>query len=168
MSLKSFPWTGYVMGEMPALYKFFQQQPKDILIASLSEEVNNLPSFSQHSIFVGSEYAIPYHLGYYQQFRQRTLDLINAQYSPDSGVVRDFIQKYGIDFWLLEPTAFTPESITNNRWIRDHQPVATQAVEQLQQGKKPALANLRQRCAVFESQGLVVQEASCILKTLPN
>jgi len=33
------------VGEVPALYEFFQKQPKDILIA-LAEEANNLPTFS--------------------------------------------------------------------------------------------------------------------------
>ena len=45
--------TGYVIGEFPSIYQFLQEQPKDILIASLNREANNLPTFSQRSIFVG-------------------------------------------------------------------------------------------------------------------
>ena len=165
-SWDNLPWTGYIQGRMPALYEFFQQQPKDSLIASLSDEVNNLPTFSQRSILVGSEYAIPYHLGYYRPFRQRTLDLIQAQYSPDLAQVQNFIQKYGIDFWMLEQVALTPEYIANNPWLNQYQP-AKDALAKFPQGTIPALSTVMKRCAVFEREGLVVLEADCILKT-PN
>ncbi|HBL57048.1 MAG TPA: hypothetical protein DDZ80_00250, partial [Cyanobacteria bacterium UBA8803] len=116
------------------------------------------------SILVGQEYAVPYHWGYYREFRQRTLALINAQYSPDPAVVRDFIQKYSIDFWLLSATAFTPESVANNRWIMQYQPAATEAVTQLQAGKQPALVSVLKGCTVWENQGLIVLSAECVLK----
>lgn len=163
LALKKFPKTYYINGNFPSLYKFFQQQPKDSLIASLTEEVNNLPTFSQRSILVGAEYAIPYHWGYYRQFRQRTIDLIQAQYSIDPKIVRDFIEKYGVDFWLVSPDTFQIESIANNRWIIQYQSVATPAITQLKSGKKPLLALAMSSCSVFETQGLTVLPANCIL-----
>lgn len=84
-------------------------QPQDIRIASLAEEANNIPTFAQRSILVGREYAIPYHWGYYRQFRQRTLHLIRAQYSGDWATLQNFARKYGVDFWLLEKSAFALE-----------------------------------------------------------
>ncbi len=164
-TLNSFLWTGYVVGGAPDLYEFFQQQPKDIMIASLADEVNNLPTFSQRSILVGSEYAIPYHLGYYRPFRQRTIELIQAQYSQDLTEVRTFIQKYGIDFWLLDRAAFTPGYIVSDLWIRQFQQ-AKDALARLQQGKTPALASFTKRCSVFETESLIVLQADCIAKTL--
>lgn len=166
-SLKSFLWTGYVVGGVPSLYEFFQAQPKDILIASLSEEVNNLPTFSQRSIFVGSEYAIPYHLGYYRQFRQRTLQLIQAQYSQKLADLQNFIQKYGVDFWLLDRAAFTPEYIASDRWITQFQP-AEDALARLQQGFTPALASFTKRCSVFETESLILLQADCIANSPQN
>ena len=166
LTLKHFPWTGYIVGGVPELYKFLQQQPKDILIASLTAEANNLPSFAQRSILVSREYAIPYHLGYYRQYEQRTVDLIKAQYSLDSSVVRDFIQKYGIDFWLLSENAFNPDSIVNDKWLIQHKSAATEAIAQLQTGKQPALVKSMSSCSMLETQGLVVLPASCILKNI--
>jgi hypothetical protein len=160
---QNFPNTKYKVGNVPSLYKFFQEQPKESLIASLSEEANNLPTFSQRSILVGREYAIPYHLGYYNQFRQRTLELIHAQYSPDFAVVQNLIQKYGVDFWLLDGAPLTPEYIANNNWFRQYQPVTAEAIAQLQQGRIPALSKVMDRCAVFNQYGLTVLEAKCIL-----
>ncbi|MEQ9622994.1 hypothetical protein [Coleofasciculus chthonoplastes] len=160
--VKPFPLTKYKDGHFPALYQFFQQQPKDSLIASVSEEADNLPTFAQRSILVGREYAIPYHWGYYRQFRQRTIDLIKAQYSPDLEEVKQFIQLYGVDFWLLENTAFTSEYLANHDWLRDYQPVTLEAQKRLTQGITPALAGIVEDCSVFQMERFVVLKTTCI------
>ena len=41
--------------------------------------------------------------------RQRTLHLIRAQYSGDWATLQNFARKYGVDFWLLEKSAFALE-----------------------------------------------------------
>ena len=160
-SFEEFPVTKYKVGSFPLLYKFFQEQPKDSLIASLSAEADNIPTFSGRSILVGREYAIPYNLGYYSQFRQRMLAVIHAQYSLDLAAVQTLIQKYGVDFWLLDRTAFTPEYVANNNWLTQYQPAATEALTSQQQGN-PALSGVMEHCSVFETPGLVVLDAACI------
>ena len=157
-----FPITAYQVGTAPSLYKFLQKQPKDSLIASLSHEANNLPTFSQRSILVGSEYAIPYHLGYYNQFRQRIIDLINAQYSLEKNRITDFLQTYGVDFWLLDKSAFLPEYLKNNQWTQQYQPAANQALQRLEQGQKPVLVKTIEECTIFETEALLVLETGCI------
>ncbi len=166
--LKKFPKTDYVVGGVPALYEFFSHQPKDILIASLVEEVGNLPSFAKRSVLVGREFALPYHIGYYTQIRQRTIDLIDAQYSPELNTVRSFIQKYGIDFWLVNSVVFTPDYLVNNPWIWQYQPVATQAKARLEQPAIPALSKVMKHCSVFEIEDLVVLQSACISQTQVN
>jgi len=165
LAMSNFPWTYYQVGENPELYQFFQQQPKDSLIASLSEEANNLPSFAQRSILTGREYAVPYHWGYYQQFRQRTLDLIQSQYSPNLADVQGLIEKYNIDFWLVERGAFTPGYLAPNYWLNQYEET-TQAIAQLSAGISPAIGQYLDRCSVFEANGLVVLSGEC-LKNIP-
>ncbi|WP_036479401.1 hypothetical protein [Myxosarcina sp. GI1] len=161
--LKKLPVSNYKSGDQPALYQFFQQQPKNILIASLTNETDYLPSFTQRSILVSPEYAIPYHLGYYRPFRQRATALIIAQYSPDLKVVKQFIRRYGIDFFLIEPNSFTPKYIKDSNWILLHQPAAQKAIERLELGKVPALSTVKDSCSVFASNGFNVVAAECIL-----
>jgi hypothetical protein len=162
-----FPNPGYRIGTVSPLYQFFQQQPKDSLIASLAEEVNNLPAFSQRSIFVGSDYAAPYHVGYYREFRQRELELIQAQYSQDLADVSNFIQKYDIDFWVLEQGTFTAKYIADLRWFREFPPTQD-ALANLTQGITPALSKVIDKCSVYETGRFTVLQADCILKTPPN
>ncbi len=174
--IENFPKTGYQIGEDPALYKFFQQQPKDILIASISEEVNYLPTFSQRSIFIGREYAIPYHFGYYSQFRQRAIDLTQAQYSQSLEDLKTFIQKYKIDFWLLDSGAFAPEYIQNNSLLKQYYrsnlnqdklvKITKDIFQSLQQGNVPALSKTMTSCTAAKVQDLTVIDAKCILNTV--
>ncbi|ACK71944.1 conserved hypothetical protein [Gloeothece citriformis PCC 7424] len=164
-SWKQFPKTVYRIGEFPTLYQYFAQQPKNTLIASLEEEASNLPSFSGRSVLVASEYAIPYNMGYYRRFRQRVLDLIKAQFSPNLAEVKQFIQKYDIDFWLVSRSSFSPDSLANNKWLNQYQPITKKTIERLHQGTTPALVPLIDRCRVLEVNDLVVMPGDCILNT---
>lgn len=159
-----FPDANYVVGEAPALYEYFQKQPKDIVIASLADEANNLPTFSRRSLLVGREYAIPYHWGYYNQFRQRVIDLIQSQYSSDREKVKNFIRTYKVDFFLLDKNAFTTAYLEENKWIQQYQPAATDAKQQLEKGEIPLVAKTLDRCSTFEKNNLVVLEVQCIVK----
>ncbi|MEH2324125.1 MAG: hypothetical protein V7K32_11215 [Nostoc sp.] len=160
-SLKVFPKTPYVEGTVPTLYNFLQKQPQNIVIASTSGEADNIPIFAQRTILVGKEYALPTHTKYYAQFRQRMVDLINAQYTEDINQLKEFIQKYHVTFWLLERSAFIPEYITKNTWLQQYQPAAQQANTNLQKGL-PILATLINSCAVLETDNLVLLKTECI------
>jgi hypothetical protein len=158
-----FPIRRYTVGTMPELYVFLQQQPKDTVIASLTEEANSLPTFAQRTILVGGEgYALPYHLDYYNEMYQRTVDLIEAQYSLNEGVVQGFIRRYGVDLWLVERGAFTPEYVMGNRWIQEYESAATRARLSLAGGGVPVLVERMEGCRVFEGEGLVVLSADCL------
>ena len=160
--VKGFPLVKYKVGRATDLYDFFREQPDDILIASLEEEANLLPTFAQRSILLGREYAIPYQVGYYTQFRQRVIDLIVAQYSSDLIDVKSFIQKYGVDFWMVHRGSFTPEYVEDNSWLMQYES-AQDAVTFLQLGYIPALATTIPICTVFQNDSLFVLDANCIL-----
>ena len=157
-----FPKTKYITGHAPRLYEFLQAQPQDIAIASLVEEANNIPAFAQRTVLVAPEFAIPYHLGYYLPFRERVLDLIQAQYSLEFAQVNNFIQKYGVDYWLLDKSAFTPKYLEKNPWLQQYQPATAAAIENLHTGT-PALASFLNHCSVFAEDDLVVLSAKCIV-----
>lgn len=161
-SALKFPYTNYVIGNNPALYEFLREQPKDILIASLSSKVDNLPVFAQRSILFGWQYANPFHVGYYNQIRQRANDLIRAQYSQNMEEVQNFIRTYGINFLMLDTSAYTPEYFSTNRWFRQWKPTAKNVLAKLEQGVTPALANIK-GCTVFQTKSSVVMDADCII-----
>jgi hypothetical protein len=161
---RHFPRAGYIVSRESALYEFFQQQPKDIVIASLADETSNIPTFAERSILLSREYALPFHLGYYDSIRQRAIDLLEAQYSPDLGKVQQVIRKYGIDFWVLHRNAFKPTYLTTNdqSWLQSFQPAFTQALTTLEQKQTPALAKAPRKCRVLKTKQLIVLAANCL------
>jgi hypothetical protein len=161
--LQKFPNSNYQIGQATAMYEFFQKQPQDILIASLSENIDNVPIFSQRSILIGWEYAVPYHVGYDRQITQRATDLIRAQYSEKLTEVQNFIQKYGVSFLVLDRAAFTPEYITTNPWFIQWQSIAKDISLKLQQGATPALLNTLESCSVLETKDLIILQAKCVI-----
>jgi hypothetical protein len=161
-----FPRTNYVVGTQPDLYRFLQQRPSNTLIASLSVEASNLPSFAQRSVYVAREYAIPYHMGYYLPFQQRVKNLINAQYSPSLPRLKRFIRETGVDFWLLDRQAFTPEYLEES-WVRQYPVAKRLALRTLRQGRTPALAETINACRVFQNMDFILLDAVCILEQ-PN
>ncbi len=157
-----FPNTNFRLGNNAALYQFLQTQPKNTLIATLSDEANNISTFAQRSVLFSKEHSLPFHLGYYRQIRQRIIDVIDAQYSPDLTLAEQAIEHYQIKFWLIERSAFTPEYLTNAEWLESFQPAFTIAQTNLQQGKISAIAKLT-RCSVLTTTQFTLLDTACIV-----
>ncbi len=159
-----FPKTKYIVGQVPQIYQFFQQQPKDILIASITKEVDNIPTFSQRSIWFGWEYGVPYHLGYYDQIKQRATDFITAQYHADLTIMKTLIQFHKIDFILIDKSAFQSDYILKNKWLTQWYYALGKKIEQnLQLGQVPALVQTFDQCTVLQTEKLYVLDSNCIL-----
>ncbi|MDY7020390.1 MAG: hypothetical protein SWJ54_03380 [Cyanobacteriota bacterium] len=154
----------YRTGKEPLMYEFLRKQPKETLVATLSEEGDFIPSLAQRSTLVAPEYDFPYHVGYYTQFRQRLIDLINAQYSSDLLKVQDFIRKYDIDFWLLDgESTFKADYISTRVMIRQMELVEP-ILEQIERGQVFVLSTLVEGCAVVRSTHRQLLDAECILQ----
>ncbi len=160
--LKKFPKARYVKGKEPQIYQFFAQTPTETLIASTSKIADNIPTFSQRSVLVSKQYAIPYHLGYYNQFRQRAMDLVEAQYSTKLEKVTAFIQKYSIDYWLLDTSAFSDDYLRKN-WVRQYPKVVETAQANLESDAEPVVEKLQEICTVLRTERSLVLDTTCIL-----
>lgn len=173
--LLAYPWLiggfinpDYVKAEPTAIFTFFSEQPKDIVVASLSEEGNNIPAISKRTVLISSETANPYHMGYYEEIWQRQQDVMLAHYSPALRDVKAVIETYGIDFFLLDSDVFTPQYVGDDEWRRETQPFANQAVERLEKGEPSALEQFTSQCTVLEVEGMRILETDCLLEASPS
>jgi hypothetical protein len=158
----------YRTGKEPLIYEFLQKQPKDTLVATLSEEADFIPTLAQRSTLIAQEYDYPYHTEYYTPFQQRLVDLINAQYSSDLRQVQDFIRQYGIDFWLLDgESTFKAEYISTRVLIRQVELVEP-ILNSIKQRQVFVLSTLVEGCAVVRSEHRQLLDAECILKQGQN
>jgi hypothetical protein len=151
-------------GRMGDLYDFLQRQPKDTLTVSLSKEADFIPILARRSVLSSREFALPYHWGYYRVLRQRIEDTIRAQYSDNLTEVKAFLQKYGVDFWLLEPWSLTAEYLKDNVWLQQFQPLIQTIEASLKQGRSPILSSTIPPCSVLENKRLQLLDAKCILR----
>ncbi|MGF1461282.1 MAG: hypothetical protein ACFBSG_19920 [Leptolyngbyaceae cyanobacterium] len=168
LTMQNYPSTSMSQGYAPDLYGVLAQQPKDSLIAGLSVETSNIPSYAQRSVLLSQEIAIPYHVGYYAEISQRARDLIRAQYSADPQVVSDFITQYGVTHWLLEPLSFDIHTLNRDRWIQQYQPEAGQAVSALANGNIPALQTLGDRCVAYQTAQYTLLQTDCVVQALES
>jgi len=157
--------TRYKTGRNPELYEYLQQQPKDSVIASLSDEADNLPAFARRPILAARETALPFHRGYYSRIRERASALIHAQYTPKLDELQDFVTKYRVSFLLLDRDAFMASYVADDKWISQYQPAAKEGIELLRAGAQPALEKLRDECSVLSTDRLYLVSAECILKS---
>ncbi|MER3478324.1 MAG: hypothetical protein C4287_19985, partial [Leptolyngbya sp. ERB_1_2] len=86
---------------------------------------------------------------------------MQAQYSPNLTLAKQAIEKYRIKYWLIERSAFTPQYLTDADWLESFQPAFTIALNNLQQGRTPALAKLS-RCSVLTTTQFTLLDTACI------
>jgi hypothetical protein len=155
------------VGHHPALYQFLAAQPKDILVASLDPDADNIPAFTERSVFVSGEFAFAFHVKYYSEMRDRAAATLRAQYG-DLADVQQFIQRYGIDFWLVSKNFLQPDYLLNQVWLvnSSFRAEVFETAERLQQEEKPALAGLLDQCAVSTTETLILLDAKCLQKPL--
>ena len=151
------------VGTEPELYAFLAQQPQDVMVASLSKEAENLPSFAQRSVLVSRATINAFHLDYYNQIQQRLRDVITAQYSPQLSTVQEVIETYKIDYWLLDRGAFDSDYLERNRWLQSYQALMAPAMTRLAQGQTPVLKTLVEPCSVLSSDRVILVETQCVL-----
>ncbi len=160
--LGNYPRTNLIVGNHPALYEFLQGQPPETRIASLALEANQLPTFSRRSLYVGYEYAIPFHRTYHQEIRRRAIALMEAHYSPDIQHLQQFLTEEAIDVLVIERGAFEPDYLERSWWTRSYPEISQTIQQQLQQGQIPALVEGERSCTRFDDGLFRVVEADCL------
>ncbi|MGK7908844.1 MAG: hypothetical protein AB4040_16670 [Synechococcus sp.] len=158
----TFPHSAFKTGDYPDLYQFVSSLPNNTMLATISKEADNIPSFTHRSVLIAREYAIPYQLGYYHPFRQRVEETIETQYSANSQEVLDFQTRYSVTHWLLENQSFTPDYLTDYDWIQHYQSASNRALANLEQNLQPFLEQAIAHCTVFRNQRFTVVETQCL------
>jgi hypothetical protein len=154
------PNHSYVRGKPRELFEFLRAQPKEAVIASLGAEAGAIPVFAQRSVLASAEHAIPYHVGYYRELRQRGVDLLHAHLTSDPTELREFIEKYGVDFFIIARQPLTVRELNGRQWYKDLAP--PEAFAALDRGAQPALPTFAERCKVWENETLIVLDARAI------
>ena len=146
----------YRQGKAPELYTYLQTQPRDAMTATLSRLGNDVPSHARRSVLASVMFAMPYHVGYYDEIVRRIDATIAAQYTDDPQVLAEVVDRYGIDFWLLDREAFDAEYLMQD-WLL---PFAEREAAIARSGT-PILEQARDRCTVVAGEDWQLIDVSC-------
>ncbi|HAT36484.1 MAG TPA: hypothetical protein DCS82_12270, partial [Rhodospirillaceae bacterium] len=127
------PYANYVTGQHPELYRFLSKLRKDVRIASLTLEADNIPSLSARSILSAREYAIPYAKGYMTPLKTKTSAMIRAQYATSASSLLLFLKRYQPHYLLVDSTASDENAIERQWWNKDYPLEAKWAKGQIHQ-----------------------------------
>ena len=155
------PYANYVTGKHPQLYAYLRAAPKNISIASLAIEADNIPSFTARSVQGAREYAIPYATGYITPLKQKTKALIRAQYAANLAPLTQYIKHYRPSYILVNRSTFAPNAIKAQWWASDYPSEANWAVDQLHSAT-PYIIKMFSTCQAFNSAPLILLDANCI------
>jgi hypothetical protein len=154
-------YDGYFQRDLhPLLTAYFRDQPPDILIAAVPSEADALATFTYRPVLASREHMIPLHKTYYEQVKVRMEDFITAYYSSHESEVLDFIQRYGVDYIVVNYDAYDSGDL-DEVWGRRFQPFTRLARARLDRGKSYALEEASYRCPEVRDGKLVVVPATC-------
>ena len=155
------PYANYISGQHPKLYQFIKELPKETLIASLSLEADNIPSFSARRVVTAREYLIPYSKGYIQNLRAKTKELIRAQYASSPKPLIDFINRNHPTHLLVDLNSATTQILDQEWWLKDF-PDEAKLATKITRSQSPFLFTLLEKCGTFTSGSLVLASANCL------
>jgi len=156
---EKFPNPSYVSGQPSELYDFLRTQPKAAVITGLTNSANLVPIFAQRSVLVSSEYAIPYHKGYYEIIRRRGRDLVHAHLTSRREELRAFIEQYRVDLIIVRRIPVTPQVAKKLRWFGE-------IAGEIESDDRPALLDFIDCCKIWENNSMIVLDAHRIVQTI--
>jgi len=159
--LSEIPYANYVSGQHPKLYEHIKQLPKNTLIASLSIEADNIPSFSSRSVLIAREYAIPYSRPYINNLRAATKSMIQAQYGNSPQSIIDFFEQYGPTHLLVDMSS-TNAGVLNQEWWYHEYPITAAWAAKNISSRPPVLFSLMQECETVSSGSLILASTNCL------
>lgn len=158
-----YQFQGWVSGADPLLYDYLATQPPS-LIASILPEANNLPALAQQSTLTGREFALPHHPRYYQLFQQRTIDALRLLYSSDPDEVVRLIDRYGVDFLLIEASPSPSIELLQQDWLIHSifQNIVQDVIDRIRQDQRPVILGMTSQCTAMSTDQFLLLEATCI------
>jgi len=84
------------------LHHFLETTPKQSMIAAPLKLASNIPAFAYRSVIASSETNIPFHQTYHKEVKTRVDNLAQLYATTDINYIRDFVQKYSIDYIVVD------------------------------------------------------------------
>lgn len=94
------------------IYRFFENTPKNVLIAGHPEVMDDVLTFARRKAFVTYKLSHTWYMSYWKVMKQRTFDFFRAYYSGIPAEIYSFCKKNGIDYMVVRDSDFYNARLT--------------------------------------------------------
>jgi hypothetical protein len=133
--------------------------PADAMVGGVTDQLDFMPALTGRAALATIEHSIPYHTGYFGPLRERLEASLAAVSAPDSGVLADYVGRYGVDVVAVD-AALLAEGRLPPRY-RTVVPEAFAAAETRLRAGSSALQRAAAGC-VLHRGALVLLDARCL------
>ena len=144
---------------------YLKHSPKATLIAATPGLASDIPAYAQRSVVLSEETYIPFHQSYFQEMKRRLQDFLVAYYSVTPTPLIQWIQRYSIQYILINTEDFAPKR-TQKLEKKYYHSFPKNFYTQLTQGHRPndyLLSHPRSACRVMESGPYILLSGQAIL-----
>jgi hypothetical protein len=96
-----------------SLYTALTPLPETVMIASPPAVASDIPLYAFKSVLLSNEAYIPFHQRYFNTMHARLKDWLLAYYATDSHTLAKFIEKYHIDYLVIQKGDFQKKRFKN-------------------------------------------------------
>jgi hypothetical protein len=162
MSSRALAATGtWIPSGAPNIQTYLLSTPKDTLVAGVVLEIDNVPAFGSRSVLGSMELLVPYKKTYYAEAAHRMSTVALALYAPSAGGFAALVDRYGVDYILVERVQSTePAQLAA---LARNFPQVEPAARFVEGGGEPFFRARLDRCTRASGGNLVLADASCVL-----
>lgn len=150
---------------MRPILGILKQTPKDSMVASTPGLASDVPYYAKRSVILSEEGYIPFHQTYFREMRTRLREFLSAYYATDPKAVASFIQKYKINYIIVNLADYNTEH-TQKLWRKYYRAFPKSYFNELVQRRSPEdfiLSHANPQCQVVHSGQLELLRAKDIL-----
>ncbi len=97
------------------LYEAIRALPGRPMIAAWPRRASEIPLMTGRTVLVNKEQAHPWWTGLWDEVTERTQELWRAYYTADPAELVRVADKYGVDYWVIEPRYLVPGYFNRRR-----------------------------------------------------
>jgi hypothetical protein len=131
-------------------------------VAGTTQDTDAVPAFARRSVLTSREFMNPYHLGFYLPLRERTMDLVDAYYARSRAELADFVERYGVDFLVLNQSAYSRETALDP-WSKLFEPFSSRIERKFRNGERFWVRDAARSCEVVEDGRVTLVPTACLL-----
>lgn len=147
------------------LYRYLKKLPESVMLVAPPGLASNIPVYAARSVLLSNEAYVPFHQAYFQEMKSRLKDWLSAYYALDRAPLLLMINKYHIDYVILQTKDFQPKRFTEfeQRYYHAFDPRFFSALKH-EPVSRYYLMKSPEICMTYSDASFRVFKAKCILE----